>query len=167
METDDAAMISHAELTSEIAVYLDYEADLLDRLDLQEWLKLWLPSGRYIVPIDRETSDHANTLNHIYDDHAMRAQRVERLLSGLALSASPPTRTVRSISRMRILASRDDRHTVSSAMIIVGYKRQTKFLVAANVMHELQRDGEGYRIGEKSVMLIDSDEPLGDMSFIL
>ena len=167
METDDAAMISHAALTSEIAVFLDYEADLLDRLDLHEWLKLWLPTGRYIVPIDRETSDYANALNHIYDDQAMRAQRVERLLSGLALSASPPTRTVRSISRMRILASRNEHVTVSSAMIIVGYRRQTKFLVAANVMHELQRDGEGFRIAEKLVMLIDSDEPLGDMSFIL
>lgn len=167
METDDAAMISHAALTSEIAVFLDYEADLLDRLDLHEWLKLWLPSGRYIVPIDRESNDHANSLNHIYDDQAMREQRVGRLLSGLALSASPPTRTIRSISRKRILASRDDCHTISSSMIIVGYKRQTKFLVAANVTHELQRDGEGFQIAEKSVMLIDSDEPLGDMSFIL
>lgn len=167
METDDAAMISHTDLTSEIAVFLDFEADLLDRLDLQPWLKLWLPSGRYIVPIDRQTPDHSNTLNHIYDDDAMRAQRVKRLLGGLALSASPPTRTVRSMSRKRIMSSNGDQFSVSSAMIMVGYKRQTKFLVAADVMHELQREGQGFRIAEKTVMLIDSDEPLGDMSFML
>lgn len=154
-------------LIAEASAFLDYEADLLDRLALREWLALWLPEGRYIVPIDRQITDYANALNHIYDDQAMRIQRVDRLLSGLAPSASPPTRTVRTVSRIRILEDRADSLTVSSAMIIVGYKRQTKFLVAANVTHNLQRFAGGFRIAERTVMLIDSDEPLGDMSFIL
>jgi 3-phenylpropionate/cinnamic acid dioxygenase small subunit len=160
-------VIDAALLHAQIARFLDHEADLLDRLALHEWLALWAPQGHYIVPIDRETTDHANALNHIHDDADMRRQRVERLLGGLAPSASPPTRTVRAISRLRVDESAKQQFKVSSSMIIVGYKRQAKFIVAADVTHMMQRAGDTFRIAGKQVLLIDSDEPLGDMSFIL
>jgi 3-phenylpropionate/cinnamic acid dioxygenase small subunit len=83
--------------------FVDYEADLLDRLDYAAWLTLWTPDGRYILPIDREATDYVDRLNHVYDDASMRAQRVERLLSGHAPSASPIMRTIRAVGRMRLM----------------------------------------------------------------
>jgi 3-phenylpropionate/cinnamic acid dioxygenase small subunit len=147
--------------------FLDLEADLLDRLAYREWLDLWDPSGFYILPIDRLEAGFENRLNHIYDDHDMRSKRAERLLSGHAPSATPITRTVRSATRIRLLECAPDQLLLSSSLHIVSYKRQVQNLVAANVLHRLLLDGDTIRIKEKVVQLIDSDEPLGELSFIL
>lgn len=146
--------------------FVEYEGDLLDRLDYAEWLALWHPDGRYILPIDRDVTDHASRLNHIFDDSAMREQRVARLLSGHAPSASPIMRTIRSISRVRLLEADAHELVVASSLLIVSFKRQVQSLLAADVTHRLVRGADGLRIAEKLVLLINSDEPLAEMSFM-
>ena len=79
------------------------EADLLDSAGYDAWLALWTPTSRYVVPIDPGTTDFENTLNYAYDDAAMRQKRADRLTSGQSVSASPVARTVRLISRFRLL----------------------------------------------------------------
>ncbi|GCD53419.1 nuclear transport factor 2 family protein [Acetobacter pasteurianus] len=58
------------------------EADLLDDGQFTEWLKLYTQSGFYIIPIDPDADDYADTLNYAYDDAEMRQKRVERLIGG-------------------------------------------------------------------------------------
>lgn len=146
--------------------FIDYEADLLDRLAYIEWLALWAQNGRYILPIERQAMDDENQLNHIYDDTSMRRQRVERLLSGRAPSASPIMRTVRTVGRVRLLETDASALVVSSSLFIVTFKRQVQTLIAADVTHRLIRGADGLKIGEKRVLLINSDEPLAEMSFL-
>lgn len=147
--------------------FLNLEADLLDRHAYHEWLALWEEDARYIAPIDREATDYENRLNHIHDDASMRQQRVERFLSGYAPSASPIMRTVRSVSRVRILEATDDQLRVASSLMIVTFKRQVQKLIVADVTHRLMLRPDEVRIGEKIVLLINSDEPLSEMSFLL
>lgn len=149
------------------AAFLDLEADLLDRLAYREWLDLWSPAGRYIVPIERSDADHESRLNHIYDDHDMRSKRIERLLGGHAPSATPVTRTVRSVARIRLHEGRADQLLLTSSLHVVSYKRQVQSVIAADVRHKIRVAGSGFHIEEKIVQLINSDEPLGEMSFIL
>lgn len=146
--------------------FIDHEADLLDRLAYKEWLKLWDAGGRYILPIDRDRVDYASRLNHIYDDRSMREQRVERLLSGHAPSATPIMRTVRTVGRIRLLETDEEALAVASSLFIISFKRQVQTLIAADVTHRLKRDGDGLKIVEKCVLLINSDEPLAEMSFL-
>ena len=75
------------------------EADILDRKDYRAWLELWSPEGFYVVPIDPLATDFAATLNYAYDDHHMRALRVQRLSSGYSPSVTDAARTVRTVSR--------------------------------------------------------------------
>ena len=147
--------------------FIDHEADLLDRLAYPEWLALWAPNSRYILPIEREATDYECRLNHIYDDDSMREQRVERLLSGHAPSASPIMRTVRSVGRVSILASDANELLVSSSLTVVTYKRQVQTLIVAEAKHRLARGGDGLKIKEKVVLLINSDDALAEMSFLL
>lgn len=146
--------------------FIDHEADLLDRLAYAEWLTLWEPEGRYILPIDRDAVDYADRLNHIYDDASMREQRVERLLSGHAPSATPIMRTVRTTGRVRLLEADAQTLVVASSLLIVSFKRQVQSLLAADVTHRLTRGADGVRIMEKRVLLINSDEPLSEMSYL-
>lgn len=146
--------------------FIDLEADLLDRLAYADWLALWAPNSRYILPIDRDAADYDSRLNHINDDDSMREQRVERLLSGHAPSASPIMRTVRTIGRVRVLEADASEILVSSSLLIATYKRQVQTLIVADVKHRLIRAGETLKIKEKVVLLINSDDALAEMSFV-
>src|ERR1700694_3132628 len=74
------------------------EAELLDRKDYRAWLELWSPKGSYVVPSDPVATDFEATLNYVYDDHHMRALRVQRLSSGYSPSVTDAARARRTVS---------------------------------------------------------------------
>lgn len=154
------------EILQRATAFLHYEADLLDRHAFGEWLKLWDESGRYIVPASRDETDFENSLNYIFDDHVMRSQRVARLLGGQAPSATPLMRSVRTVSRVRLMDFHRDQWVVSSAQLIVTFKRSSQTLIAADVTHKLNISPDGIRMVEKVVRLINADEPLPELSFL-
>ena len=143
------------------------EADLLDARDYARWLRLWTDDGRYIIPIDRDTDDYAAVLNVVYDDGAMREARIKRLGSGLSMSASPAARTVRTLSRFVIAGSAPGALDVRCAQLLVEQKRDQTHLLAADVTYRLVRRNGGLALDRKIVQLIDSDEALHGISYLL
>ena len=151
----------------EAAEFIWREADMLDRLDYRPWLKLWTDEGRYIVPIDREAEDRAAALNVAYDDRTMREARVKRLLSGFSMSAAPPARTVRTASRFVTLEEGTDRISVRCAQHLVEYKYERTRVLAADVTYRLVRTVDGLALDEKVVLLINSDDALFGIGYLL
>jgi 3-phenylpropionate/cinnamic acid dioxygenase small subunit len=143
------------------------EAELLDRKDYRAWLELWSPKGSYVVPIDPVATDFEATLNYVYDDHHMRALRVQRLSSGYSPSVTDAARTVRTVSRFTMSSDSADTVDVRSAQVVVAYKRGVATLFAADVEHRINlSDGEP-RIEQKVVRLIDSTDALSAIGFLL
>ena len=143
------------------------EADLLDAQDYPQWLALWTPTGHYVIPIERDGDDHAAQLNIVYDDHAMRAARIKRLTSGLSMAASPSARTVRTVSRFRRLADVDGAAEIRCAQHLVEYKYDRTRILAADVTFRLVRAGAGLAIERKVVRLVNSDDALFGMGYLL
>jgi 3-phenylpropionate/cinnamic acid dioxygenase small subunit len=143
------------------------EADLLDSQDYTAWLSLWTERGHYVIPIEHDAVDHAAHLNIVYDDRAMRAARVTRLKSGLSMSASPSARTVRTVSRFRLLKSGDGAATIRCAQHLVEYKYDRTRTLAADVTYRLVRAGDGLALDEKVVRLVNSDEALFGIGYLL
>ncbi len=143
------------------------EAELLDRKDYREWLSLWDPAGFYVVPIDPATTDFAATLNYAYDDQDMREKRVQRMTSGYSASASDAARTVRTVSRFTLTSDTSDEVEVSSAQVIVAYKRGKSTLFAADLTHRISFANGEPRIVQKVIRLIDSTETLSAIGFLL
>lgn len=143
------------------------EADLLDAQDYDAWLALWTKDGHYIIPIERAAVDHAAHLNIVYDDQAMRAARVKRLASGLSMSASPSARTVRTVSRFRRLESADGTASIRCAQHLVEYKYDRTRTLAADVTYRLVRTSDGLALDQKIVCLINSDEALYGIGYLL
>lgn len=143
------------------------EADLLDQADFDGWLKLWTPDARYVVPVEPGETDFENSLNYAYDDHELREKRVERILSGFSISASPVARTARSASRFRILS--DDGKTVELRCMqhLVEFRRSRERHYTADLEYRLVRGPSGFLIDQKVIRLINADEPLGGISYIL
>ncbi len=158
------------------------EADLLDSHAYQEWLALWTATGLYVIPIDRESDNYAAHLNIVYDDHAMRAARVQRLASGLSMSASPAARTVRTASRFRRLEDANGCAVIRCAQHLVEYKYDRTRLLAADVTYHLTRtrgplDAPGplgapsaagaWALERKVVRLVNSDDALFGIGYLL
>jgi 3-phenylpropionate/cinnamic acid dioxygenase small subunit len=150
-----------------IEEFLWLEADLLDRRHYQEWLQLWAAGGLYVIPAKHDVTDFENSLNYAYDDDAMRSQRVKRLLGGRTISENHATRTVRSVSRLRVMSRKHDSIEVSSSLIIVLHKSDEQTILAANVSHVLLGAPQGFRIQRKVIRLADAEGRLPDLSFIL
>ncbi|MGP9810328.1 aromatic-ring-hydroxylating dioxygenase subunit beta [Rhodopseudomonas sp. NSM] len=144
-----------------------YEADLLDHAIYDEWLAQWTADALYIVPIEPGTTDFENSLNYAYDDHGMRKKRVERLLSGQSVSASPVALTVRSLSRFRMLRADESSCELRCAQIITEFRRGRERMYTADVTFQLVRSDTGLKIRQKLVWLINSTEALSGIGYIL
>lgn len=142
------------------------EADLLDHASYDEWLALWTPEARYVVPIEPAETDFENTLNYAYDDHAMRQKRVERLRSGQSVSASPIARTVRLLSRFCMLKSDERGCEIRCAQLLTEFRRGRERTYTADVTYRLVRGGAGLLIDQKVIRLINATEGLRGISYI-
>ena len=143
------------------------EADRLDHASYDEWLAMWTPDARYIVPIEPGETDFENALNYAYDDHAMRKKRVDRLLNGQSISASPVARTVRVLSRFRLLAADGEGCELRCAQILTEFRRGRERMYTADLTYRLARGAAGLLIARKVVRLINSTESLRGIGYIL
>jgi 3-phenylpropionate/cinnamic acid dioxygenase small subunit len=143
------------------------EAHLLDARRYAEWDGLWAEGGEYVVPIDREATDFASRLNLVYDDDRMRRMRIERLTGGFSISAAAAARTVRTVSRFVVTGREEDAIEVCAAQVLVGYKREETFVLAADVTHRIVFSGDGPRIARKIVRLVNSEDAVTASGFLL
>lgn len=154
-------------LRNEVAAFIDLEADMLDFQEFRQWLALWAEDGIYVVPIDPRTEDFRNTLNFAYDGAEMRRLRVQRLVGGEAVSTETTSKTVRSVSRLRILEDSGDTVKLRCAQFIAENRHGKLTTYPADVSFTLRRTDDGFRIVEKVVRLLNADHHLNSIGYIL
>ncbi|MDT2005401.1 hypothetical protein FXW78_12870 [Rhodococcus opacus] len=166
VETFEAAQLSDAGIVPAIEL-IWREAHLLDRKAYHDWDRLWAPGSRYVIPIDPDTENFESELNMVYDDDRMRRMRIERLTSGYSISATAAARTVRTLSRFVVLHRDDETVELSSAQVLVGYRRDETFVLGADVTHRIRVDGATPLIEEKVIRLINSTGAVNASGFLL
>lgn len=154
-------------LLNQVTAFIWAEGDMLDHGEFETWLSLWTEKGTYIIPIDPKEEDFENTLNYAYDDHHMRKLRVQRLTGGESISTSPQPRTVRTLSRLRVLFESEEHVTVRCAQNLREFRKDSLKHYSADIVYELERAGEGFKIQRKLVRLINSDDALAGLGYIL
>jgi len=167
MTQDRQGAATTAPTFEEAIAFIWAEADLLDRLDYKKWLPLWTEEGRYIIPTERNVEDFDDSLNILNDDAEMRAARVNRLLSGFSMSSAPPARTVRTVSRFVPLASDDRGIVLRAAQIVAEYKYERMRILAADVEYRIIRSVDGLKIDRKVVTLVNCDDFLHGIGYLL
>ena len=159
-------MTPESDLFSAITL-INLEGDLLDQGEFNAWLELWHQDGLYVVPIDPQATDFKNSLNYACDDHPMRARRVQRLYSGESISTTPRARTLRALSRFRLLAADDAQIVVRGAQSLWEHRKGHSRHYAADITWQLRRSGGGLLIEQKVIRLINSDDVLHSIGYIL
>ncbi|CRM33934.1 aromatic-ring-hydroxylating dioxygenase subunit beta [Pseudomonas fluorescens BRIP34879] len=155
------------QLLQEVTAFIWQEGDMLDHGEYEGWLKMWTEKGTYIIPIDPRETDFENTLNYAYDDHHMRELRVQRLTGGESISTSPQPRTVRMQSRFRVLADDGTQVTVRCAQNIREFRKESLKFYSADLTYELIRSEGSFKIQRKVISLINSDDALAGIGYIL
>lgn len=155
------------ELLQQAAAFIWQEADMLDHTEYADWLGLWAENGLYVIPIDPRETDFENTLNYAYDDQQMRQKRVARLVGGEAISSAPVARTVRSVSRLRLLAEDGKQLTVRCAQDLREFRKDRFRQHTADVTYDLVRHEGSFLIERKVVQMINSTDTLTAIGFIL
>jgi 3-phenylpropionate/cinnamic acid dioxygenase small subunit len=155
------------QLLQEVTAFIWQEGDMLDHGEYDTWLNLWTDKGTYIIPINPKETDFENTLNYAYDDHHMRELRVQRLIGGESISTSPQPRTVRTLSRFRVLGDDGMNITVRCAQNVREFRKESLKFYSADLTYELIRADDSFKIHRKLISLINSDDTLAGIGYIL
>lgn len=115
-----------------VAAFLEDEADLLDRRRWREWLALFAPEAWYWVPVNAEQATPRDGPSHLYEMRPLMEARVERLYAARLIPQSPPSRTVRLLSRVRAAPEEG-----------LAHRAQARFvMVESRVLHEADDETE-------------------------
>jgi 3-phenylpropionate/cinnamic acid dioxygenase small subunit len=192
VETADVGMTMHrqrparaeragsgsAGLTRDQAEQLLYrECRLLDSLRLEEWLELFTDDGVYWLPIvEGEPEDAAEAISIVYDDAERRAERVYRTLHTPVLDQNPRSRTMHLVGNVEVVGqdARGDTRVLCNQVVAelrpggqlqVGLNEPR--LLAARCEYRLRQVDGTWRISLKKMLLLNSDQPLYNLTFML
>ena len=146
--------------------FLYHEAALLDERRFEDWLALYSDDAIYWVPLGDEP-DSSRQVSIAYDDRRRLHERVLRLSSGFAYSQDPPSRTCHLVGNVRVLSNGGGEVEVASNLVVAEVRRSVQNVYAGGVEHVLVAAGESFMIRRKVVRLVNSDVPLGNVTFLI
>jgi benzoate/toluate 1,2-dioxygenase beta subunit len=147
------------ETQREVELFLLREAKLLDAGAFESWLSLYAPDGIYWMPSQPGQTDPKGVASIIYEDHAILAIRIRRLLEARALVLTPMPRTTHLISNIEVVRGEtNDQFTAEAAFICVEHQGEEQRLYSGRQIHHLVRADGSFRIALKRVMLVDCDD---------
>jgi 3-phenylpropionate/cinnamic acid dioxygenase small subunit len=151
-----------------VEAFLYQEARLADEGAYEAWGKLWTDDGVYWIPANLDDYDPKKHLSIIYDDRAQLQDRLDRLMSGKAWAQEPKSRVCRLISNVELgpVTDRGDVE-VRSAFVLGEVRNGLQTSYYGRQVHHLRRSRDGIRIAFKKVLLINNDEPLHNLTFIV
>lgn len=153
--------------------FLFVEARLLDERRFNEWEALFTDDGSYWVPID-PTKESGQSISIISDDRKRLHERVYRLTQTPVLDQNPPSRTMRFVTNVEVESNSTDETRVRCRLLITemrpGGPAQAGMnlvrLFPARCEYRLRWVGGSWKIVQKKIVLLDSDQPHYNLSFI-
>ncbi len=157
-----------AELTrSEAEDILYIEARLLDERRYDDWLGMLAEDVTYWMPSNGDGIDPNREIALVYDDLAKMRNRIGRLATGVAHAQSPPSKTRRLVSNVQLDATEGNAAIVFSAFILYELRRGKERVFAGRCEYHLRREDDRWKIAAKKVVLVNNDEVIDNLTFIL
>ena len=134
--------------------FLYEEAALLDEWRLDEWLALFTPDARYVVPTTDLPAPDLQT-DHVFidDDFPRLRGRVARLLSRHAHREYPSSRTRRLVTNVRVTDVDGDALSVSASFAVYRFRSGQAAPYVGRYEYVLVRTSDGFRIRSRRAVL--------------
>ncbi len=157
------------ELTrGEVEEFLFLEARLADESDYDGWEALWTDDAIYWVPAGRADADPGTEVSVIYDNRNRIATRLNQLRTGRRYAQSPASHLRRLISNVEIRGRADNGDTEAWANFLLLESRPRGLqLWGGRTTYRLRRTEAGLRLAYKKVVLVNLDEPLPTLGFLI
>ena len=151
----------------QVEQFIYYEAQLADEHRYDEWLALWTEDALYWVPSGRDEIDPQREISLIYDDRVRLQVRIARLKSGFAHAQEPKSRMRRLVSNIVIEEEKNGEITAHSNFLLAELRRGKQDIFAGRTMHRLRPQGDSFKIVTKKVLLINNDEYIDNLTFLI
>jgi benzoate/toluate 1,2-dioxygenase subunit beta len=158
-----------AELTLvEVERFLYTEARLADESDYDGWEALWTEDAIYWVPAGRPDADPQREVSVIFDNRSRIATRLNQLRTGKRYAQSPASNLRRLISNAEILGRTGNGDTeVGANFLLLESRARGLQLWGGRTTYRLRRTEAGLRLAYKKVTLVNLDEPLPTLGFLI
>lgn len=145
------------------------EAFVLDGMRWESWLEMFLPDGRYWMPLEWQQTDPRLQPSLMYEDLLLLKVRVERLAGDRTFSQKPKSRCHHLLQEPRILALDGEAGTATArtSYIYTETRGDAVERFSGWVTHELETAGAGLKIKLKRIDLINFDAPFGNIQLFI
>lgn len=140
-----------------VEAYLFDEARLLDEHRYEEWLALFSDDGSYWLPLEHDQANPEETVSLIYDDRRALETRVRQLSHPSRHAQTPQSWTNHLIGNVTIDKNEGNELRVRSSLQMVEARAGDQRLLAGECWHRLRREGDGFKIVQKRVNLVNCD----------
>jgi benzoate/toluate 1,2-dioxygenase beta subunit len=151
----------------QIENFLYREARLMDENAYDEWFALWADDALYWVPANADDIDPMRHVSIVYEDKPHLEDRIERLKSGAAYAQDPKSRMRRLISNIEIEEGENGEVTVYSNFNLTELRRSQQRTFAGRTIHKLRPEGSSFKITYKKVLLVNNDEVISNLTFLV
>jgi 3-phenylpropionate/cinnamic acid dioxygenase small subunit len=149
--------------------FLYREAQYADEHRFDEWLALWAADEiLYWIPAGDDAIDPKQRVSIAYDDaREMLEERITRLKSKGMHSQQPRSRVRRLLSNVAIVSDDGHQAQVEANFLLAELRRGKQDLFAGRMIFQLRYDATTIRIGGKKVLLLNNDESIDNMTFLV
>jgi len=151
----------------QVEQFIYHEADLMDEHRYDEWLALWTDDALYWVPSGRDDIDPKREISLIYDDRVRLQVRITRLKSGFAHAQEPKSRMRRVVSNIVTQEAENGDVVVFSNFLLTELRRGKQDTFAGRTIHRLRPDNGSFRLASKKVLLVNNDEHIDNLTFLI
>lgn len=157
------------DLLREVEQLLYREARLADEHRYDEWEALWTDDAIYWVPSGGDDIDPTRTMSVIFDNRARIRTRIRQLHTGKRHAQTPASKLRRLITNVELTGSDGDFEDISVGANFVVYESRARGVTewAGRAEWKLRRVGGDLQIAYKKVMLINNDQPLSTLAFLI
>ena len=103
----------------------------------------------------------------IYDNRSRIATRLKQLHTGKRYAQTPPSRLRRLISNVELLGREGSDVTVGANFVLAESRERGVQIWAGRVTYRLRRADGGLRMAGKKVLLVNNDQPLPTLAFLI
>jgi 3-phenylpropionate/cinnamic acid dioxygenase small subunit len=155
-------------LRREVEDFIFHEADLADSHAFDAWYALWTEDALYWVPCNEDEIDPLRHVSILYEDLEKIETRLFRLKGKRAHAQQPRSRLTRVVSNIRIEPAALSGEIVALANFVIGDVRLNRQEIwMGRYRYVLRRVDGKLKMAQKKVMLLGSDMPVGNLTFII
>lgn len=151
----------------DVTQFIYREARLQDEHRYDEWEALWTDDGVYWVPANGDGGDPEQVMSIIYDNRSRIALRIRQYHTGKRFSQTPQSRLRRLISNIEVMEEHGDELSVGSNVLIFENQTRGDVLWAARTEYRLRRVDGALRMARKKVNLVNNQDALYSMAFLV